>query len=155
MSSSASSAKAGSVDDSRAQRAALEDLLTRRFFYVSSYEIYGGVKGLYDFGPMGCAVKQHLLTAWRRHFVLEEGMLEVECAAMTPEIVLDTSGHVAKFTDFMVKDASNGECYRADKLLEGEGGGSRAEPSTAQRQHRSSDDDRWQSIYRVSPETRR
>ena len=35
-------------------------------------------------------------------------------------MVLKTSGHVDKFTDFMVKDDSNGECYRADKLLEGQ-----------------------------------
>jgi hypothetical protein len=69
-------------------RASLEDLLLRRFFYVPSFEIYGSVGGLYDFGPAGCAVKQNLLAAWRRHFVLEEQMHEVECAAMTPEVVL-------------------------------------------------------------------
>ena len=106
--------------DSKSLRAALEDLLTRRFFYLPAYEIYGGVKGLYDFGPMGCAVKSNLIAAWRRHFIMEEGMLEVECAAMTPHVVLKTSGHVDKFTDFMVRDDSNGECYRADKLLEGQ-----------------------------------
>ena len=105
--------------DSKTFRSALEDLLTRRFFYLPAYEIYGGVKGLYDFGPMGCAIKTNLIAAWRRHFILEEGMLEVDCAAMTPHVVLKTSGHVDKFTDFMVKDDSNGECYRADKLLEG------------------------------------
>ena len=106
--------------DEKGLRGALEDLLTRRFFYISSFEIYGGVKGLYDFGPMGCAVKANLLAAWKRHFVLEEAMLEVECTAMTPHVVLKTSGHVDKFTDFMVRDDSNGEYYRADKLLEGQ-----------------------------------
>ena len=108
----------GELDD-RLLRASLEDLLIRRFFYVVAFEIYGGVKGLYDFGPMGCAVKQNLLSAWRRHFILEEQMLEIECTAMTPEVVLKASGHVDKFTDYMVKDESNGEFYRADKLLEG------------------------------------
>ena len=118
-SSSSSALGGGVMGDEKALRGALEDLLTRRFFYLPSYEIYGGVKGLYDFGPMGCAVKANLLAAWKRHFVLEEAMLEVECAAMTPHVVLKTSGHVDKFTDFMVRDDSNGECYRADKLLEG------------------------------------
>ena len=69
--------------DSKSLRSALEDLLTRRFFYLPAYEIYGGVKGLYDFGPMGCAVKTNLIAAWRRHFIMEEGMLEVDCATMT------------------------------------------------------------------------
>lgn len=118
-SSSTSPSFSSLPSDEKGLRAALEDLLTRRFFYLPSYEIYGGVKGLYDFGPMGCSIKGNLLSAWRRHFILEEGMMEIECAAMTPHIVLKTSGHVDKFTDFMVKDESNGECYRADKLLEG------------------------------------
>ena len=117
-SSSGGSAGSGELDD-KLLRASLEDLLIRRFFYVAAFEIYGGVKGLYDFGPMGCAVKQNLLSAWRRHFILEEQMLEIECTAMTPEVVLKASGHVDKFTDYMVKDDSNGEFYRADKLLEG------------------------------------
>ena len=114
----AGGATSGVLDD-KAPRASLDDLLIPRFFYVAAFEIYGGVKGLYDFGPMGCAVKQNLLSAWRRHFILEEQMLEIECTAMTPEVVLKASGHVDKFTDYMVKDESNGEFYRADKLLEG------------------------------------
>ena len=47
-----------------------------------------GVTGLYDFGPMGCAVKSNLLATWRNHFVLEDHMLEVDCSMLTPESVL-------------------------------------------------------------------
>ena len=47
-----------------------------------------GVNGLYDFGPMGCAVKANLLQAWRNFFVLEENLLEVDTAMLTPENVL-------------------------------------------------------------------
>ena len=47
-----------------------------------------GVTGLYDFGPMGCAMKANLINAWRNFFVLEEQMLEVDCAMLTPETVL-------------------------------------------------------------------
>ena len=46
-----------------------------------------GVQGLYDFGPMGCAIKANLLSLWRQFFVLEEQMLEVECSMLTPEPV--------------------------------------------------------------------
>lgn len=45
-------------------------------------------------------------------------MLEIESTAVTPEIVLETSGHVEKFKDFMVKDSVTGDCHRADHLLE-------------------------------------
>lgn len=102
----------------QAHRAGFEDLMRRKFFYIPAFEIYGGVAGLYDFGPPGCAVKANLTELWRRHFILEENMLEVSCSSLTPDVVLKTSGHVDKFTDFMVKDETTGVCYRADKLLE-------------------------------------
>merc|ERR1719433_1139042 len=98
-------------------RAKMEDLLKRRFFYDQSFAIYGGVSGQYDFGPMGCAMKSNLLNAWRSFFVLEEQMLEVDCTMLTPETVLKASGHVDKFADLMVKDVKNGECFRLDHLI--------------------------------------
>ncbi len=69
-------------------RLKLEDLLKRRFFYDQSFSIYGGVTGFYDFGPMGCALKANMIQVWRNHFILEEGMLEVDCAMLTPDSVL-------------------------------------------------------------------
>lgn len=59
-----------------------------------------------------------MIDAWRKHFILTENMLEMECTCLTPEPVLKTSGHVDRFTDLMVKDTETGECFRADKLLE-------------------------------------
>lgn len=59
-----------------------------------------------------------MIDTWRKHFVLAENMLEMECTCLTPEVVLKTSGHVERFTDLMVKDPETGECFRADKLLE-------------------------------------
>jgi glycyl-tRNA synthetase len=59
-----------------------------------------------------------MIDLWRKHFVLAENMLEMECTCLTPEVVLRTSGHVERFTDLMVKDTTTGECFRADKLLE-------------------------------------
>lgn len=106
-----------SNDTSDFNRVGTEGLLKRRFFIAPSFEIYGGVAGLYDYGPPGCSVKNNLLALWRQHFVIEEGMLELEASCLTPESVLKASGHVDKFSDLMVKDIQTGDCYRADHLL--------------------------------------
>ncbi|CEF67770.1 Glycine--tRNA ligase [Strongyloides ratti] len=103
--------------DAAFDRPKLEDLLKRRFFYDQSFAIYGGVSGLYDYGPMGCALKQNMLQVWRNHFIIEDSMLEVECSMLTPSPVFKASGHVDRFVDWMVKDVKTGECFRADHLI--------------------------------------
>lgn len=99
-------------------RATLESLCRRRLFYTPSFEIYGGVSGLYDYGPPGCSLQANIVDIWRKHFVLEEDMLELDCTALTPHDVLKTSGHVDKFSDWMSKDPKTGEIFRADHLVE-------------------------------------
>lgn len=47
-------------------RQAVVNTLERRFFYTPSFSIYGGVAGLYDYGPPGCAVKSNVLAFWRQ-----------------------------------------------------------------------------------------
>ncbi|KTW31550.1 glycine-tRNA ligase [Pneumocystis carinii B80] len=98
-------------------RSRLEELLKKRFFYCPSYEIYGGVSGLYDYGPPGMALEQNILNVWRKHFVYEENMLEIGTSIVTPHEVLETSGHVSKFRDWMCKDPSTGEVFRADHII--------------------------------------
>jgi len=66
---------------------------------------------------MGCGLKANMIQYWRRHFILEDSMLEVECSSLTPESVLKTSGHVERFVDWMVKDVKTGDCFRADHLI--------------------------------------
>jgi glycyl-tRNA synthetase len=107
------------TDKDKFDRAKLEDLLKQRFFYDQAFSIYQGVAGLYDYGPMGCAMKANILHAWRNFFILEEQMLEVDTCMLTPEIVLRASGHVERFADYMVKDVKTGDCFRADHLIEG------------------------------------
>lgn len=87
-------------------------------FYTPSFEIYGGVGGLYDYGPPGCSLQANIVDQWRKHFILEEDMLEVDCTVLTPHEVLKTSGHVDKFADWMCKDPKNGEILRADHFVE-------------------------------------
>jgi glycyl-tRNA synthetase len=114
----AAMAREGGAEKWEVDKANLDNALSRRMFVVPSFEIYNGVSGLFDLGPPGTSLKDNLLAVWRRHFVLEESMLQLECTTLTPHCVLKTSGHVDKFADLMVKDPTNGECFRADKLLE-------------------------------------
>lgn len=99
-------------------RTECENLLKRQFFYAQAFEIYGGVSGLYDYGPLGSAIKTNVENLWRQHFILEDDMLELSCTNMVLSDVLKTSGHVDKFADFMVKDLKVGNCHRADKLID-------------------------------------
>ena len=98
MSSTATTLKGQPLD-----KAVLDAMLKRRMFYTPSFEIYGGVSGLYDYGPPGCALQANIIDTWRKHFILEEDMLEVDCTVLTPHEVLKTSGHVDKFADWMCK----------------------------------------------------
>ena len=100
------------------QKEFLDNVVKQRFIYGKAFEIYGGFKGLFDYGPVGCALKNNMFQRWRDHFILEDDMLEVSCANLTPYIVLKNSGHVDKFTDLMCKDEVTSTPYRADHLLE-------------------------------------
>lgn len=95
-----------------------EQILKKRFFIAPSAHIYGGISGLYDLGPPALSVKTSMLALWRRHFVQEEDMFEVETSAMLPYDALKASGHVDRFCDILVFDEVTGDCYRADHLLE-------------------------------------
>lgn len=95
----------------------LEGLLNRRFFYAPAFEIYGGVAGLYDYGPPGSSLQANIISEWRRHFIIEDHMLELDTTIMTPAPVFETSGHVARFADWMVKDTKTGDVLRADHLV--------------------------------------
>jgi len=57
---------------------------------LTSYHIavITGVAGLYDYGPMGCAMNGNIISIWRSHFVLEDQLLEVSCSMLTPYPIL-------------------------------------------------------------------
>ncbi|EJW04825.1 glycine-tRNA ligase [Edhazardia aedis USNM 41457] len=95
----------------------LEILLRKKFFISPSSQIYGGVSGLYDYGPYGTMLKNNIISFWRKFFVEEENALEIDACILTPFEVLKASGHVDKFTDLLVFDKKTGECFRADHLL--------------------------------------
>ena len=52
--------------------------LQRRFFFRPAFDIYGGTAGFYTYGPPGAALKANIIALWRRHFIIEENLLEIE-----------------------------------------------------------------------------
>ena len=102
-----------------AQRPKFDDLVKRKYIFVQTAEIYGGVAGLYDFGPIGTGIKNNIIAQWRKHFIVEEDLLEITCTTLTPQLVFKHSGHEDRFTDWMTKDPKTNESFRADHLIEG------------------------------------
>jgi glycyl-tRNA synthetase len=97
-----------------------EDILVQRFFYDSSFSIYGGSSGFIDLGPLGCAIRDNIKDEWKKFFILNDHMLQIECSIITPEIALKASGHLSKFSDLMVRDVITGDSFRVDHLLKQE-----------------------------------
>ena len=95
-------------------------LAVRRGFFWPSYEIYGGVSGLYDLGPLGTLLKRNIVEEWRRIFVQrhQEYVVEIETPIVAPSKVFEASGHVESFTDPIVECTRCGRKYRADHLVE-------------------------------------
>ncbi|GAB6148204.1 glycine--tRNA ligase [Stetteria hydrogenophila] len=98
----------------------LMELARRRGFFWPSYEIYGGVSGFYDLGPLGVAVKNRLIEKWRRYFVYSHSdyVVEIETPVIGPARVYEASGHVEHFTDPIVECLKCGRKFRADHLIE-------------------------------------
>ncbi|KAK5134929.1 hypothetical protein LTR08_006020 [Meristemomyces frigidus] len=98
-------------------RGAFESLLRRKVFLWQSFEPYGAVKGLFDYGPPLENLEAEVINIWRDHFIRHEKMMALKCSMLTPYEVLKTSGHVEKFADFMCKDPKTGEILRSDHLI--------------------------------------
>ncbi len=94
-------------------------LCKRRGFLWPAYDIYGGVAGLYDYGPLGVALKNNIENHWRSLYVLQEGFQEIACPVVAPEPVFKASGHLDTFSDMYVECTACGEVYRADHLAAG------------------------------------
>jgi glycyl-tRNA synthetase len=93
-------------------------LIKRRgFIWGPSPEIYGGLAGFYSYGPAGMALKNNILTLFRRE-LRAFGFGEVECPTIMPEIVWRASGHVERFIDPVLKCNKCETLYRADKYIQ-------------------------------------
>jgi glycyl-tRNA synthetase len=96
----------------------VSELARRRGIYWPSFEIYGGVAGFYDFGPIGVLVKRSIVDLWSKFFIyLQENIVELETPIINPRVVFKASGHEEHFTDPVVECSSCGRIFRADHLV--------------------------------------
>lgn len=94
-------------------------LCKRRGFVFQGSEIYGGLKGTWDLGPLGVALNNNIKREWWKMFVdSREDMYGLDSSILMNEKVWEASGHTgAGFCDPLVEDTKTGERYRADHLL--------------------------------------
>ncbi len=92
-------------------------LCKRRGFIFQSSEIYGGLQGTYDFGPLGVELKNNIKNAWWESMVYENDDIEgLDSSILTNPLVLKYSGHEDTFSDPMVDCKSCGKRFRADQV---------------------------------------
>ena len=95
----------------------LAELARRRGFFWGSFEIYGGVSGFIDLGPLGTGLKREIEDTWREFFLRRHGFVEISTPIITPERVLEASGHVLNFKDPMTECTNCHRRFRADQLI--------------------------------------
>ena len=95
------------------------DICMRRGILFPSAEIYGGVAGLWDYGPLGTKMKNAWETLWRTHFLgLEPNFHEVSTTTILPREVFEGSGHLESFNDPVTECVSCHSRFKADDLIE-------------------------------------
>lgn len=98
----------------------LEDIVSlckRRGFIYPGSDVYGGLSGTWDYGPLGVALKRNIMSLWWDMFIdNREDMLGVDAAILMNQKVWQASGHVDTFTDPMVECMNCNTRFRADKI---------------------------------------
>ena len=98
----------------------LEDLVSlckRRGFIFQGSEVYGGLSGTWDYGPLGVALKRNVMNLWWQMFVEDaDNMYGVDAAILMIQKVWQASGHTETFTDPLVECSNCHARHRADKL---------------------------------------
>lgn len=92
-------------------------LCKRRGFVFQSADIYGGLNGVYDFGPLGAAFKQQIRAAWSNAITKTfEDIVFFEGSLLSPQAVWEASGHIKNFHDPMIDCLNCKHRYRADDI---------------------------------------
>jgi glycyl-tRNA synthetase len=92
-------------------------LSKRRGFIYQGSEIYGGLAGTWDYGPLGVALKNNIKDAWRKKFISSRtDMYEVDAAILMNGKAWEASGHVAGFSDPLVECSKCHHRFRTDQL---------------------------------------
>ena len=99
----------------------LEDIVSlakRRGFIYQGSEVYGGLAGTWDYGPLGVALKRNVMSLWWRMFVdARDDMYGVDAAILMNQKVWQASGHVDTFSDPLVECSNCHGRFRADHLI--------------------------------------
>ncbi len=97
-------------------------LAKRKGFIYPGSEIYGGLAGTYDYGPLGITLKRNISNLWWKTFVEDrDDMYGIDSAILMNPQVWVASGHVGTFNDPMIEDKKTKKRYRLDHLLEDAG----------------------------------
>src|SRR5690606_25831168 len=98
----------------------LEDIASlakRRGFIYQGSEIYGGLAGTWDYGPLGVTLKRNIMNLWWKTFVeSRDDMYGVDAAILMNQKVWQASGHTKTFTDPLVECSNCKGRFRADKI---------------------------------------
>jgi len=105
-------------------QAKMEDIISlckRRGFIYQGSDVYGGLSGTWDYGPLGVQLKRNIMNLWWRMFVDErDDIYGVDAAILMNPKVWKASGHVDTFSDPLVEDLKTGERFRADHIIRDE-----------------------------------
>lgn len=93
-------------------------LAKRRGFIYPSFEIYGGVAGFYDYGPLGSQLKNNIEKIWREYYLLKDKCVEISTPTVTLYEVLKASGHVDEFTDLTVDCKKCKQSYKVEDIID-------------------------------------
>ncbi len=93
-------------------------LCKRRGFIFQSSEIYGGIGGFWDYGPLGVELKRNVKAAWWEDIVRKrDDMVGLDCSIIMNPKVWEASGHVAGFNDPLIDCRKCKARFRADKVF--------------------------------------
>lgn len=97
-------------------------LAKRRGFIYPGSDVYGGLSGTWDYGPLGVALKRNIMQLWWKLFVDDrDDMYGVDAAILMNQKVWQASGHVDTFVDPLCEDTVNHRRYRTDHILKDAG----------------------------------
>ena len=103
----------------------MEDIISlckRRGFIYQGSDVYGGLSGTWDYGPLGVQLKRNIINLWWRMFVDErDDIYGVDAAILMNPKVWKASGHVDTFVDPLCEDTVNHRRYRTDHILKDNG----------------------------------
>ena len=93
-------------------------LAKRRGFVFQSSDIYGGLNGCWDFGPLGVELLNNIKSAWWKTMTYRDDIEGIDASILMHPKVWEASGHLSQFSDPMIDNKTSKSRFRADNLIE-------------------------------------